>query len=74
MNNGAARKSRRIGRGDIKVSFEFFPPKTEKMEQRLWEAIRRLEEAGVIRKYGEEPMARRIAPAETITSSRTSGR
>src|SRR4029078_5203997 len=30
-------------RGDIQVSFEFFPPKTEKMEQTLWEAIKTLE-------------------------------
>ena len=30
-------------RGDIEVSFEFFPPKTEKMEQTLWEAIKTLE-------------------------------
>ena len=29
--------------GDIDVSFEFFPPKTEKMEQTLWEAIGTLE-------------------------------
>jgi methylenetetrahydrofolate reductase (NADPH) len=28
---------------DLKVSFEFFPPKTETMEVALWEAIRRLE-------------------------------
>ena len=27
----------------IKVSFEFFPPKTDEMEQRLWETITRLE-------------------------------
>ena len=26
-------------RGDISVSFEFFPPKTEKMEEQLWQAI-----------------------------------
>jgi methylenetetrahydrofolate reductase (NADPH) len=37
------RKSRLIGQGDIKVSFEFFPPKTEKLEQALWQAINRLE-------------------------------
>jgi methylenetetrahydrofolate reductase (NADPH) len=29
--------------GDIEVSFEFFPPKTEKMEQTLWESIKTLE-------------------------------
>ncbi|PZU08531.1 methylenetetrahydrofolate reductase [Sphingomonas sp.] len=28
--------------GDIGVSFEFFPPKTEKMEQTLWDAIQTL--------------------------------
>jgi methylenetetrahydrofolate reductase (NADPH) len=32
-----------VGDGDINVSFEFFPPKTEKMEETLWSAIRRLE-------------------------------
>jgi methylenetetrahydrofolate reductase (NADPH) len=30
-------------RGDVAVSFEFFPPKTEKMEQTLWESIKTLE-------------------------------
>jgi len=30
-------------RGDIQVSFEFFPPKTENMEQSLWESIKTLE-------------------------------
>lgn len=29
-------------RGDIAVSFEFFPPKTEKMAQTLWESIETL--------------------------------
>ncbi len=29
--------------GEIDVSFEFFPPKTEKMEQSLWASIRTLE-------------------------------
>lgn len=28
--------------GDISVSFEFFPPKTEQMEQTLWQSIERL--------------------------------
>jgi methylenetetrahydrofolate reductase (NADPH) len=30
-------------RGDIQVSFEFFPPKTDKMEETLWESIKTLE-------------------------------
>jgi methylenetetrahydrofolate reductase (NADPH) len=30
-------------RGDIEVSFEFFPPKSEKMEQTLWGSIKTLE-------------------------------
>jgi methylenetetrahydrofolate reductase (NADPH) len=32
--------------GEMKISFEFFPPKNEKMEQTLWQAIRRLEPLG----------------------------
>lgn len=36
-------KSRLVGAGEIDVSFEFFPPKTEKMEETLWQCIRRLE-------------------------------
>ena len=40
---GRERRSRLVGDGDINVSFEFFPPKTEKMEETLWTAIRRLE-------------------------------
>src|SRR5471030_487793 len=30
-------------RAPVRVSFEFFPPKTEEMEKTLWEAIGRLE-------------------------------
>jgi len=37
------RRSRLVGDGDINVSFEFFPPATEKMEETLWNAIGRLE-------------------------------
>ncbi len=32
--------------GDIDVSFEFFPPKTEKMEETLWESIETLSPLG----------------------------
>ncbi|MEM9878682.1 MAG: methylenetetrahydrofolate reductase [NAD(P)H] [Pseudomonadota bacterium] len=32
--------------GDIEVSFEFFPPKTDQMEQNLWRAIQRLKNYG----------------------------
>ncbi|SEN17980.1 5,10-methylenetetrahydrofolate reductase (NAD(P)) [Sphingomonas gellani] len=32
--------------GDMQVSFEFFPPKTEKMEEQLWSSIRSLEPLG----------------------------
>src|SRR6266581_4862445 len=39
------RRSRFVGFGGerrIRVSFEFFPPRTEEMERTLWEAVRRL--------------------------------
>ena len=42
-DTGPERRSRLVGDGDINVSFEFFPPKTEKMEETLWNAVRRLE-------------------------------
>ena len=42
MTDAKERKSRLLGSGEIAVSFEFFPPKTEKMEQALWGAIERL--------------------------------
>jgi methylenetetrahydrofolate reductase (NADPH) len=43
MDAPTQRRSRLLGDGDIDVSFEFFPPKTEAMEEALWSAIRRLE-------------------------------
>jgi methylenetetrahydrofolate reductase (NADPH) len=43
MDKASERRSRLLGDGDINVSFEFFPPKTEKMEEALWTSIRRLE-------------------------------
>ncbi len=42
MAQNNERKSKLLGSGDILVSFEFFPPKTEKMEETLWSAISRL--------------------------------
>lgn len=39
-----SRFSRRPRIGDkVRVSFEFFPPKTDEMEARLWETVKRLE-------------------------------
>ena len=40
------RRSRVVGNGEIDVSFEFFPPKSEKMEEALWASIRRLAPLG----------------------------
>src|SRR5262245_53300359 len=37
-----SRASRFAASGRIRVSFEFFPPKTEEMEKTLWEAVGRL--------------------------------
>jgi|HubBroStandDraft_6_1064221.scaffolds.fasta_scaffold64353_2 methylenetetrahydrofolate reductase (NADPH) len=43
MTSTPSRASRFVGAGRrISVSFEFFPPKSEEMEQTLWEAVRRL--------------------------------
>ena len=43
MLQSQASQPSRASAGDLKVSFEFFPPKTEKMAATLWEAIKRLE-------------------------------
>jgi methylenetetrahydrofolate reductase (NADPH) len=43
MTEATERTSRQVSGGDIAVSFEFFPPKSEKMEETLWTSIRRLE-------------------------------
>ncbi|MFU7527587.1 methylenetetrahydrofolate reductase [NAD(P)H] [Qipengyuania sp. ASV99] len=32
--------------GDVAVSFEFFPPKSEKMEEQLWDAVQQLKPLG----------------------------
>jgi methylenetetrahydrofolate reductase (NADPH) len=42
MIDGKERKSRLLGGGEIGVSFEFFPPKSAKMEEALWSAVQRL--------------------------------
>ncbi len=42
MPENRQRKSLLLGAGDINVSFEFFPPKNDKMANDLWAAINRL--------------------------------
>jgi methylenetetrahydrofolate reductase (NADPH) len=42
MSGEATRKSRCIDGQELSVSFEFFPPKNEKMETDLWNSIHRL--------------------------------
>jgi len=42
MAHAPMKGSRIVGSGDIEVSFEFFPPKTERMEEALWSSIHRL--------------------------------
>jgi methylenetetrahydrofolate reductase (NADPH) len=41
-NRVQERRSRQQDAGNIKISFEFFPPKTEEMEKTLWESVTRL--------------------------------
>ena len=45
-NRELMRRSRLLGTDEIDVSFEFFPPKNEKMEASLWAAVERLEPLG----------------------------
>ncbi len=52
MALGNERKSKLLGAGDIVVSFEFFPPKTEKMEETLWSSISRLGAAAARIRFG----------------------
>ncbi len=40
------RASREVSRAPVRVSFEFFPPKTEEMERTLWASIERLAPLG----------------------------
>lgn len=44
MSTSSVGRSRTLSGGeDISVSFEFFPPKSDKMEESLWGAVKRLE-------------------------------
>lgn len=43
MNKSSRRLSRAVQSDQMQISFEFFPPKTEKMEEMLWTSIKRLE-------------------------------
>lgn len=43
MSVSSFRRSRTSEKPRLRVSFEFFPPKTAEMEQTLWEAVKRLE-------------------------------
>jgi len=45
MRDNQLRPSR-VAHSDIRVSFEFFPPKTEEMEIALWDSIKRLAPLG----------------------------
>ena len=56
-------------RADLRVSFEFFPPRTEAMAQSLWQSIKRLEPlqpAFVSVTYGAGGSTRQLTH-ETVT-------
>jgi methylenetetrahydrofolate reductase (NADPH) len=42
LSDRKSRSAGALGNGRIRVSFEFFPPKTDEMERSLWDAIQRL--------------------------------
>ncbi|PSC05078.1 methylenetetrahydrofolate reductase [NAD(P)H] [Alsobacter soli] len=46
MSRSPVRVSRRCGKRPIRVSFEFFPPKTDEAEEALWDSIHRLAPLG----------------------------
>ncbi|KAB2848711.1 MAG: methylenetetrahydrofolate reductase [NAD(P)H] [Hyphomicrobiaceae bacterium] len=46
MSDSTARPPAAVAGGPVKVSFEFFPPKSPKMELSLWEAVHRLAPLG----------------------------
>ena len=67
------RTSRFSGNGNIRVSFEFFPPKTPAMQETLWRSIRRLEPLGptnVSVTYGAGGATRQRTHATVATNSK----
>ncbi|WP_017931001.1 methylenetetrahydrofolate reductase [NAD(P)H] [Robiginitomaculum antarcticum] len=45
-NLGPVARTAHADASDVHVSYEFFPPKSEAMEERLWECVRKLERLG----------------------------
>jgi methylenetetrahydrofolate reductase (NADPH) len=61
---------------DVRVSFEFFPPKTEKMEETLWASLKRLEPLGpafVSVTYGAGGSTRERTHATVVRIKRETG-